>query len=133
MHKILIVEDETVLLDAYKILLGTQPEYEVYTATNGQEAFEACQKNTFDIILLDLMMPQLDGVGFLKKAKLTDVHPHTKVLIMSNLSSGDLLSEALQLGAQDHYVKSSLGPSELISIIKEHVNTPISTSGNLSK
>lgn len=120
MHKVLIVEDESILLDAYKILLESQ-DFEVFTATNGQEAYDACQKTTFDVILLDLMMPVLDGVGFLKKIDLASSSPRTKVLIMSNLSSGDLLAEALRLGAHDHYVKSSLGPTELIAAINEHL------------
>lgn len=128
MYKLLIIEDESILLDAYKILLGSHDGFEVHTATNGQEAFDACQKVTFDVILLDLMMPVLDGVGFLKKAELATSSPHTKVLIMSNLSSGDLLAEALQLGAHDHYVKSSLGPTELIAAINEHLTSPNMTA-----
>lgn len=121
MSKILIVEDEAILLDAYKILMETQDGYDVHYASNGKEAYNACQKTVFDLIMLDLMMPVLDGVGFLKKANLSVTHPDTKILIMSNLSSGDMLIQALESGAHDHYVKSSLGPAEILNIIETHL------------
>lgn len=121
MHKVLVVEDEKMLLEAYELILGSQDNIELHVATNGLEAYEECKKHTFDVILLDLMMPELDGVGFLKKAQPATAFPQTKVLIMSNLSSGDMLAEALQNGAHDHVVKSNIGPSELLGIINQQL------------
>ena len=75
MSKILLVEDEKILRDAYAILLGSQSEYSVDTATNGKEALELCKQNKYDLILLDLMMPVLDGMGFLKEAMMPTTSP----------------------------------------------------------
>lgn len=120
MPKILIVEDEKVLMDAYTILFDSQG-YDLHTATNGLDAVALCNTHQFDLILLDLMMPVLDGVGFMRKMRPAETMPATKIIIMSNLSSGDALAEALRLGAHDHIVKSSLGPRELIDAIESYL------------
>lgn len=117
MHKILLVEDEKILRDAYAILLQAQDGMDVTIAVNGQEALDYCAHASFDLILLDLMMPVLDGVGFLEQANLKATSPNTKVIILSNLSSGEDLTRALHLGADRHAVKSDLGPNDIISLI----------------
>ena len=121
MHKLLLVEDEKVLRDAYSILLNAHNDYDVDIAANGKEALDMCQKNTYDIILLDLMMPILDGAGFLEKAQLASTSPDTRVIIMSNLSSGEGLVKALKLGAHRHAVKSDLAPSDVLKLIQEEL------------
>ncbi len=123
MSKILLVEDEKILRDAYTILLNANNEYHVDTATNGKEALDLCQHNTYDLILLDLMMPVLDGMGFLKQAMLATKSPQTRIVIMSNLSGGKEVLEALQLGAHRHAVKSDLGPSDVMTIVENELNT----------
>ena len=123
MHKVLLVEDEKILRDAYTILLEAQPQYHLDVATNGQEAVDLCQKTSYDLILLDLMMPVLDGVGFLKKANLKVKSPHTKVVVMSNLSTNEGLTKAIKLGVSRHEVKSSLSPSEVLSVIRQELGT----------
>jgi DNA-binding response OmpR family regulator len=121
MSKILLVEDEKVLRDAFMILLDSQDKYDVDVATNGKEALEHCKKCEYDLILLDLMMPILDGVGFLEKAKLAAKAPGTRVVVMSNLSSGEGLVKALQLGAHRQAVKSDLAPQDVVKIVEEEL------------
>ncbi len=121
MPKILLVEDEKILRDAYTILLNASDNYQVDTATNGKEALELCQQNTYDLILLDLMMPVLDGMGFLRQATLAAKSPKTRIVIMSNLSGGKEVMEALQLGAHRHVVKSDLGPADVITIVENEL------------
>jgi DNA-binding NarL/FixJ family response regulator len=122
MHKILLVEDEKVLREAYTILLEAQEGINLTTASNGQEALDLCKDQVFDLILLDLMMPILDGVGFLKSANLEATAPHTRVVIMSNLSSGDAVTDAMTLGAHRHAVKSDLAPMDVINLIQEELS-----------
>jgi len=114
MRKILIVEDEEVLRTTYEIILSTEP-YIVQAAANGLEALELCKDTDYDLILLDLMMPQLDGVGFLKAFKKPAM---TRIVILSNLSSGDLLTEALRCGASSSAVKADLSPRQLIALVR---------------
>lgn len=120
MRKILVVEDEPDLRDTYQLILTTEP-YEVSLADNGKVALDICEKKNFDLILLDLMMPIMDGVQFLEKFKATD-HPKTKVIIISNLSMGDMLTKALQLGALRSVVKADLTPKQLINLVRYEVS-----------
>jgi CheY-like chemotaxis protein len=116
MRKILVVEDEQDLRDTYDLILSTEP-YVVSTATNGKIALELCAKNKFDLILLDLMMPVMDGVQFLEKFKIAD-HPETKIVIISNLSMGDMLAKAMEHGAVHSVVKADLTPKQLINLVR---------------
>lgn len=121
MYKILLVEDEKILRDAYAIILGTQSNYKIDIATNGEEALKLCQDSQYDLILLDLMMPVLDGAGFMEKAVLSKKSPQTRIVIMSNLSSGEGLERVLKFGAHRHAVKSDLSPTDVMAIIEEEL------------
>jgi len=118
MRKILVVEDEDLLRESYRIIISTEP-YDVDTAKNGQEALDKCAEKTYDLILLDLMMPVLDGVGFLERFD----NPDTKVVILSNLSTGEVLEKALKLGADSNIIKASLSPRDLLSKVRYEVTS----------
>lgn len=121
MPKILLVEDEEILRDAFSLILSTLP-YEADTAANGEAALKMCLTSEYDLILLDLMMPVMNGVEFLeaytKKAKT----PKTKVIIMSNLSSSRLLENALEYNVHRTLLKSDIAPEELIALINEELS-----------
>jgi CheY-like chemotaxis protein len=116
MRRILLVEDEPPLRDVYRMILSTQP-YDFDVAVNGQDALDKCAQKEYDLILLDLMMPVLDGVGFLERF-VTDHRPPVKVIILSNLSSGHDLSKAMALGAYRSVLKADLSPKQLLSIVR---------------
>lgn len=118
MRKILIVEDEDILRESYQMIISTEP-YDVDVAKNGQDALDKCGQKDYDLILLDLMMPVLDGIGFLQSFD----NPDTKVIILSNLSSGEILEQALKLGADSNIVKASLSPRELLSKVRYEVTS----------
>ena len=120
MADILLVEDDYTLRDAYAILLQAH-DFALDVAANGQQALDLCKKNTYRVILLDLMMPVLDGAGFLEQALLHKTAPQTRVVLLSNLSSGENLGRALKLGAHRHVVKSDLAPDEVIALIREEL------------
>jgi DNA-binding response OmpR family regulator len=116
MYRVLVVEDEEILREAYRAILATQ-DYEVQVAPDGDKAFGLCKQTKFDLILLDLMMPRVDGVAFLeryKAAKLTKAH----IIVLSNLSSGEELQRAKELGANDSFVKADLSPRQLLSMVE---------------
>jgi len=121
MRKILVVEDEPVLRETYELILSTQP-FTVHTAENGEVALEKCSQNEYDMILLDLMMPIVNGVDFLKRF-MPDAPDQTRVIIMSNLSAGAELDAAMQLGAIQSVLKASLGPKDLISLVRYDLGT----------
>jgi two-component system chemotaxis response regulator CheY len=123
MRKILVVEDEPLLLEMYDLILSSQP-YEVFSADNGQAALDLCQGTTFDLILLDLMMPILNGVGFLERF-LPYAPPHTRVIVLSNLSSGAEVDATNALGVERIVLKADLAPKQLISLIRYELDATI--------
>lgn len=117
MAHILIIEDNKSLNNVYKFILEKQG-HKVGTAFNGLEGLRAVKKISPDLILLDILMPQMDGLTFLKKFNLSK-HPKTKVLIMSNLDEDKETKEAVKMGASHYIQKATTSPAELVT----HVNS----------
>ena len=119
MRKILIVEDEDILRETYEIILSTQP-YLIDTAENGKVALEKCSATTYDLILLDIMMPVMNGVEFLKNF-VPDAHRKTRIVMLSNLSSGEELDMTMKLGISRSALKSDLSPRQLLSLVRYEI------------
>lgn len=117
MAKILIVEDELPLRMAYDTILKREG-HQVDRAKDGQEALEIVKKKSPDLILLDLLMPVVDGIAFLEKYDLKK-HPKVKVIVFSNLSHSEQIEKAEALGAIRYVVKSTVTPSQLSQIVSE--------------
>jgi two-component system response regulator CpxR len=118
-RRILLVEDEEVLRESYEMILSIEP-YDLDVAVNGEEALKKCRQNTYDLILLDLMMPIVDGPTFLERYN-EEFGPPNKVIILSNLSSSQELSRAMELGAQRSILKATLSPKQLIATVRYEV------------
>lgn len=119
MKKLLVVEDEEILREAYRAILESQG-YDVQVASDGGAAIAACKRSDFDLILLDLMMPRVDGITFLlryRHAKLPDVH----IIVLSNLSSGVELQRARALGAEATFVKADMSPRQLLGMVERQL------------
>jgi DNA-binding response OmpR family regulator len=115
--KILIVEDEEILLTALSEELR-QEGFNAVGAKDGVEGVEKIVSEKPDLVLLDLVMPRLDGIGALKQMK---ENPETKdipIVILTNLSDYDKVSDALSLGAMDYLVKANYRLEELVNKIK---------------
>ena len=115
---ILIVEDEPELAEVYSTLL-TQSDYKVTVAHNGQEALTSAQEHQPDLILLDLRMPVMDGVEFLKQYDLKKLHPTVKVIVFSNYDLQDEIDDAYRLGADRYVLKAWASPRELLQIVSD--------------
>lgn len=121
MPKVLIVEDEKVLNEAYELVLQRNG-FEVTPAFNGQEALAKTKDQQFDLILLDLRMPKMDGVEFLKKLKPAKNAPNTKIIIFSNYDDQNEVDEAIKSGATRYILKAWSSPGELVKIVTETLN-----------
>lgn len=119
MRKVLLVEDEPLLRETYQTILATQP-YENDCAENGKEALEMCKNKKYDLILLDLMMPVMSGIEFIKSLENIN-EMKSKIIIMSNLSSGKELDEAHEWGVQKHLLKANISPTQLIAEIRYYL------------
>ena len=115
--KILIVEDEEILLTALSEELN-QEGFDVLGAHDGIEGVGMAASEKPDLILMDLVMPRLDGIGALKEIKSNNEIKDIPVVILTNLSDYDKISDALSLGATDYLVKANYRLEELVNKIK---------------
>jgi CheY-like chemotaxis protein len=116
MAKILVVEDNETLNSVYKLILS-KAGYKVTTAFNGIEALNIVKQYKPDLILLDMLMPEMGGLSFLKKFN-PSKDKKIKIIIMSNLDEDQDIKEAQKYGAAQYVLKASLSPSELIDKVK---------------
>lgn len=118
MSTILLVEDDESLIDVYSIMLKHE-NFTVITARNGEEGLIIAKTQKPDLILLDIMMPKMNGLQALEILKSEEVTKNIPVLILSNIAESNQEENALKLGAQKYIVKSEYLPNELIKIIKD--------------
>jgi DNA-binding response OmpR family regulator len=117
MANILVVEDNPSLNDVYKLILEKN-NYTVMTAFNGVEALKILNRFTPDLILLDMLMPEMGGLGFLKKFN-PPKNSKIKIIILSNLDEDQNIKEAQKYGISGYILKATVSPSELIARIKQ--------------
>ena len=117
MSKVLIVEDDKDLNKAYGLILR-HFGYRVDAAYNGQEALEKTKDFKPDVILLDLLMPIMGGLEFLRQFK-QDPSNQAKVLIFTNLNESPELNEAYELGAHRCIIKSWAEPQNLNRLVSD--------------
>jgi DNA-binding response OmpR family regulator len=118
MVKIAIIEDEAAIAQMYELEL-TAAGYEVALAANGKLGLELCKKMRPDMILLDLMMPEMDGREMLKQLRATDWGKKTLVMALTNLSQQEAKLELGNSGFDDYAVKAYYTPRQLTEKIKE--------------
>lgn len=118
--KILIVEDNQYLRDLYKEVLEGEG-YTVHVAVDGEEGATLAQKGGYSLIYLDIMMPKLDGLGFLKKIKETPADvKNGAVVMLTNLGYDTVLDEAMRVGATAYLVKSEITPDTIVETAKKY-------------
>lgn len=118
MAKILIVEDDPLIARLYQKAFAFE-EYVVEVAHDGQEGFRKLKAGTPTLILLDIMMPKMDGLQFLDALK---ANPKTKaipVVVLTNLAGDKDAEIALTKGAVKYIVKSEHDPKEVVDMVKE--------------
>lgn len=120
-YSILVVEDDAFLLKAYQIKL-TGAGFTVLSATDGVEALELLKSQKPDLILLDLVMPRLDGYGTLTEIKKDPALQNIPVIVASNLGQDDEISKVKSLGATDFITKSDLSMSDLVTKLNDYLN-----------
>lgn len=116
--KILIVEDDPFLSKAYEIILSKEG-FEVEVAHDGLQGIELARNAQHDLILLDMLMPELGGMEFLKLYNQKVEHPNTKIIVFSNMSTPESTEEAKALGAVEYLTKARMSPKEMVGVIKE--------------
>lgn len=121
MQKILIIEDEEVLTDILYNKLKKEG-YEVIVAKDGLEGLEKIKQERPDLILLDILMPRMDGFGVLETKKKDIEIADIPVIIISNSGQPVEIDRAIQLGAKDYLVKAEFDPQEVLIKVKNCLN-----------
>jgi DNA-binding NarL/FixJ family response regulator len=116
MIKVLVVDDVAILRNSIKFMLEVNVEIEVVgTASNGQEAFEKCSDLMPDIVLMDLRMPDVDGIEGTELIK--KMYPEIKVIVLTTFKEEEDIQAAIGSGA-DGYILKDIEPDELAAVIK---------------
>lgn len=115
---ILIVEDDVTLNEAYVSLLK-HAGYEAHTAFNGRDALDVLKNLEPDIIFLDLRMPIMDGIEFLKQYQPKKDHPDVHIIVFSNYDMQKEVDEAYALGADRYVLKAWASPKEFLRITED--------------
>jgi len=120
MAKILIIEDEPVLL---KILTEKfrSVGWIVAGASDGEEGMDLIGKSTFDVVLLDLLLPKKDGFQVLREVRAVSGLKDLPILIISNLGSEDDIRMAIDLGATDYLIKTQHSLKEIVEKTSSYI------------
>ncbi|HSX19052.1 MAG TPA: response regulator [Candidatus Saccharimonadales bacterium] len=119
--KILFVEDDQLVREAYEEAL-LSAGYDVQSAVDGMQGLAMAREGGYALVLLDIMLPKLDGLGILRELKKQP--PDVKngpVVVLTNLSHDPVIEEAAQLGAIETLVKSDIDPGILLETVKKYI------------
>jgi len=115
--KILIIEDDRFLRELMVRKLKME-NFEVVEAEDGAEGLKKIKEEKPDLVLLDLILPEMDGFEVLEQKRKDEEIKNIPVIILSNLGQKEEIDRGLQLGAKDYLVKAHFSPSEIIEKIK---------------
>jgi DNA-binding response OmpR family regulator len=120
MKKILVVEDEIELLKVIESQLKDK-NFEVVTATDGVEGLDAALRERPDLILLDIVMPKMDGMAMLAKLRRDSWGKNAKVILLTNLGDTEKVAEAIKLGTYDYLVKADWNINDVVKLVNDRL------------
>lgn len=119
-QNILIVEDEQIIASTLAEKLE-QVNLKVAIAENGQEGLDLALKSHPKLILLDIIMPKMSGIDMLKKLREDEWGKNAKVLVLTNQSNEDVISEAQKIGIDEYMIKAEHNLKEILEHIQKHL------------
>ncbi len=121
MPEILIIEDDSNSKSVYKEMFENAG-FSVNTAADGEEGLEKVKQGGYSAILLDVMLPKLDGLGLLASLKKDPpLKKNGPIILLTNLSHDPVIKEGMKLGASGHITKSDYTPDELVKKVKNYL------------
>ena len=115
---VLIIEDDSYISDMYRIKLESE-NFEVVTAKDGIIGIRIIEKQKPDIVLLDIVMPKIDGFSVLKTIKRNPELKEIPIVLLTNLSQKENVERGFELGADSYIIKAHFTPSEVVKKIKD--------------
>ena len=119
MKKVLLVEDDPFLIDIYTTKLKGSG-FVIQVATDGNEAINKIKEEKPDLIVLDIVLPHVDGWEILRSVKADKKLADTKVIVLSNLGQKEEVEKGLKLGATKYLIKAHYTPSQVVEEIKKY-------------
>lgn len=119
---ILIAEDDEIILRALYLAFH-EGDYTIVTANDGDQALRITERIKPDLVLLDLLMPKMSGIDYLKNLRANPALKFIPVVVLSNLDDADDINKAKDLGAKAFFVKSSTELSVLTEKVREILGT----------
>jgi len=124
LKKVLVVEDEEAIAKPLAMKLGFAG-FEVKNAYDGRQALDILAAEKFDVILLDLLMPNVDGFEVLKQLQAS--HNATPVIVATNLNQPADVSRVFELGCSNYYVKADTSLDQIVANAREATTVPTGT------
>lgn len=119
--RILIVEDDQFLREFYQELFSDEG-YSVESVGDGEAGLAKMQKGGYDVVMLDIMMPKIDGLEVLRELKTRRPEQENKAIVMlTNLGQDAIIKTAFELGAKGYLVKSAMNPDQVLTEIKSYL------------
>lgn len=120
--KVLLIEDEFYIRDLYRGILSVAG-FDVGYAINGIEGVKMAQEQP-NLILLDIMLPGMNGIEVLKKLKSDPQTKEIPIVLLTNLGQSEVIKEAFNLGAQGYLLKVHLKPGDLVKDVQQFLDNP---------
>lgn len=127
--KILLVEDEDFIRDLYVRQL-TKAGFNVQAAPDGTSGLNTLLSTTFDLVLLDIMLPGMNGLQILREYKAKNPISKTIVILLTNLGQEAVIKEGFELGAQAYIIKASYTPDQVVSEVKNALAGQVTSGSN---
>src|ERR1051325_6936522 len=129
MKKILIVEDDQIVANIYRNKFSLEG-FQVEVANNGTTGLEIAPSFRPDAVVLDLMLPQMTGVEFMKKIRAIDGFAELPVIVFSNTYLTNMVQEAWKAGATKCLSKANCTPKQVIEVLRATLNITGTSNGN---
>lgn len=122
MSKVLLVEDDQILARLYQAKFQKEG-FEIKLSFDGQEGFDSMKSFSPDLVILDLIMPKVDGFSFLQKVKDDSELSKrgTPILVLSNLGQEADIKKAIDMGAKDFFVKADVSLSQMVEKVRKYL------------
>ena len=112
-YRVLLVEDEDFIRDLYKRQFE-KAGFIIESFGNGKDGLAAAIKNKYDLLLLDIMLPDMNGIEILRQVKQNPATKAIPVVMLTNLGQDEIIKEGFQLGAEGYLIKASFTPDQIV-------------------
>lgn len=122
-RRVLIIDDDPFILDMYVLKLKERG-FDVDIATDGKTGLKKLETTKPDVVLLDIVLPSMDGFTVLETIKKNTASAHSKVILLTNLGQKEDIDRGVRLGADDYLIKAHFTPSEVVDKIERLIAKP---------